>query len=89
MSPRLRRLLLLSGWILVQKPADWDDPTDPPIEKWKQVKRFGDYQSCEYYRNEALTVGAEMGSSAMLQQADSFRCVKDPAAAPTTTTTTP
>jgi hypothetical protein len=84
-----RRSLLLLGWLLVQKPTEWTDPTDPPIEKWKQVKRFGSEQDCQAYRNEALIVGAEMGSSAMEAQADSYRCVRDGAAAATTSTTTP
>jgi hypothetical protein len=89
MRPRVGRLLLLSGWILVQRPPEWDDPTDPPIEKWKQLKRFDGYQACEDYRNEALIAGAEMRSDAMLAQADSFRCVPDTKTAPSATTTAP
>jgi hypothetical protein len=42
----------------------------------KQVKRFDSEQDCLSYRNEALIVGAEMGSSAMEAQADSYRCVR-------------
>ena len=93
MRAHLRPLLLVAGFILVQKPADWDDPSDPPIERWKQVKRFESYEACEDYRNEALIAGAEVRSQAMLAQADSFRCVQDPVqapkASPSTTTTAP
>ena len=84
-----RRSLILLGWLLVQKPTEWTDPTDPPIEKWKVVKRFGSESECQAYRNEALIVGAELGSGAMEAQADSYRCVRDGAAASTTSTTTP
>ena len=81
-----RRSLILLGWLLVQKPTEWTDPTDPPIERWKEVKRFDAEGDCEAYRNEALIVGAEMGSGAMEAQADSYRCVRDRTADSTSTT---
>jgi hypothetical protein len=59
-TPRLRRLLLLSGWVLVQRPTEWTNPTEPPIDKWRQVKSFDSEEDCYSYRNEALIVGAEM-----------------------------
>ncbi len=89
MMSRARRSLILLGWLLVQKPTEWKDPTEPPIEKWKQVKRFDSEQDCESYRDEALIVGAEMASGAMEAQADSYRCVRDVGATTTTSSTMP
>jgi hypothetical protein len=77
MAPRTRRFVLLSGWLLVQKPAGWTEPTGPPIEQWTQVKRFGSSSECESYRLQAAAPGSGTGSSA-----GSLRCVAEKPARP-------
>ena len=74
MSPRLRYLVLLSGWVLLQRPAGWTQPGDPPLDHWTQLKRFGSAEACQSYRDK--TLGADA------QDASKVRCVAEaPAAA--------
>ena len=72
MTPRFRHIVLLSGWVLLQRPAGWTGPGDPPLERWTQLKQFSSAEACQSYRDKAL--GAE--------DADQVRCVSEaPAAA--------
>ena len=76
MTPRLRRVVLLSGWVLLQRPAGWTQPGDPPLERWTQLKRFSSAEACQSYRDKALGADA--------QDASKVRCVAEAPAAPAT-----
>jgi len=74
MTSRLRYVVLLSGWVLLQRPAGWTQPGDPPLERWTQLKRFSSAEACQSYRDK--TLGADA------QDASKVRCVAEaPAAA--------
>ena len=74
MTPRLRYVVLLSGWVLLQRPAGSTQPGDPPLDHWTQLKRFGSAEACQSYRDKTL------GDDA--QDARKVRCVAEaPAAA--------
>jgi hypothetical protein len=74
MTPRFRRIVLLSGWVLLQRPAGWTGPGDPPLERWTQLKQFSSAEACQSYRDKALGADA--------QDADQVRCVSEAPAAP-------
>jgi hypothetical protein len=71
MTPRTRRLVLLSGWLLLQKPAGWTDSKEPPLDRWTQVKHFSSSGACESYRDKAVA-GTQDPSAA-----GSMRCVAE------------
>jgi hypothetical protein len=71
----MRRLVLLSGWLLLQRPAGWTGPTEPPLERWTQVKRFDSSGACESYRDKSLAAGTQGGPTA--SDAGSLRCVAE------------
>ena len=74
MTPRLRRILLLSGWVLLQRPAGWNQAGDPPLDRWTQLKRFSSAEACQSYRDK--TLGADA------QDASKVRCVAEAPTAP-------
>jgi len=75
MTPRTRRLVLLSGWLLLQRPAGWTDSKEPPLNRWTQVKRFSSSGACESYRDKAVSGTQDPAG------AGSMRCVQEAPAA--------
>jgi hypothetical protein len=73
MTPRVRRIVLLSGWVLLQRPAGWTEPGEPPLDRWTRLKHFSSAEACQSYRDKSLGADA--------QDASKVRCVADEASA--------
>jgi hypothetical protein len=72
--------VLLGSWFLVQVPTKdmrLANPGSnmPPITQFKKVREFNSAAECESFRDLNMQDGAMVGSSAMLDQASSLRCV--------------
>ncbi|MEO8605216.1 MAG: hypothetical protein ABI629_21790, partial [bacterium] len=84
-----RGLTLLGAWWLVQVPTTDVRLTNPgsnmpPITQFTKVREFDSAIDCESFRDLNLQDSAAVGSSVMLDQASSLRCVAADQLAPPT-----